>query len=94
MTSPLQPELYRRLESRLGPVIIANEGEELVGWAATDPCTGRPRLEVIMPGEYYRVSCPFCTDTRHRLYVNHRWGLWVPELRTDNLWLAHCFNED
>jgi hypothetical protein len=93
MTSPLRPELYRRLERRIGKVIIANEGEELVGWAATDPCTGRLRLEVSLPGEYYRVCCPFCTDTRHRLYINHRWGLWVPELRSDHLFLARCFNE-
>jgi hypothetical protein len=86
--------LYRRLESRLGPVIVANEGEELVGWAATDPYTGRPRLEVSLPGEYYRISCPFCNDTRHRLYINHRWGLYVPEFKSDNLFLAHCFNEN
>jgi hypothetical protein len=94
MTSPLRPELYHRLVDRFGEVIVANEGEELVGWAGTDPYTDRPRLEVSLPGEYYRVSCPFCTDTRHRLYVNHLWARYIPEFRSDNLWLAHCFNED
>jgi hypothetical protein len=94
MTSPLRPELYHRLEYRLGPVIVANEGEELVGWAGTDPYSDRPRLEVSLPGEYYRVCCPFCDDTRHRLWINHRWALYVPEFKSDNLWLAHCFNED
>jgi hypothetical protein len=94
MTSPLRPSLYYCLEHRLGPVIIANEGEELVGCARTDPYSDRPRLEVSMPGEYYRVCCPFCNDTRHRLWINHRWGLYVPEFKSDNLFLAHCFNED
>jgi hypothetical protein len=94
MTSPLRPELYYRLERRIGPVIIASEGEELVGWAATDPCTGRLTLQVSLPGEYYRVCCPFCNDTRHRLWINYCWARYIPEFRSDNLWLAHCFNED
>ncbi len=25
-------------------------------------------------GEEYSTSCPFCGDTRGRLYVNHLWG--------------------
>jgi hypothetical protein len=94
MTSPLRPELFHRLEHHFGKVLIANEGEELVGWAGTDPYTDRPRLEVSLPGEYYRIACPFCTDTRHRLWINHCWARYIPEFKTDNLWLAHCFNED
>src|SRR5262245_37670023 len=63
-------------------------------WVATDAATGRPRLNVNWPGEYYRVRCCFCNDTRFRLYVNHRWGRYEPAVRSKCLFLAHCFNED
>lgn len=57
-----------------------------------DFITGQKRIEFDNDGEYYRVSCPFCTDTRHRLYINHMYG------RTDfygrrSTYLARCFNE-
>src|SRR5262249_25633230 len=35
-----------------------------------------------------------CSDRRHRLWINHRWALYVPQLKTDNLWLACCYNEN
>jgi hypothetical protein len=102
MPEPLRPELYRRLEQRFGSVRIANEGEEMLErideqWVI--PAPGRRavverRLTVLCPGEYYLVSCGFCNDTRHRLWINHRWGLWDPRVRSNNLFLAHCFNED
>jgi len=40
------------------------------------------------------MNCPACYDTRHRLYINHRWGLKDEETGTRNWWLCHCFNED
>jgi hypothetical protein len=92
MVSPLRPELYNRLLARFGGVRIGNEGEEMVADVDTDPCTGRLRLRVQWPGEYYRVCCPYCGDSRYRLWINHGWGLYVPALQTDNLWLAHCYN--
>jgi hypothetical protein len=94
MTSPLRPELYRRLEGRFGPVKIANEGEEMICRVVFDPEEGRLRLDVNWPGEYYRIACPFCNDGRNRLWINHRWALPVPELKSDNLWLAVCYNEN
>jgi hypothetical protein len=94
MVSPLRPELYRQLQARFGKVLIANEGEEMVAHVDTDPSTGRLQLRVDWPGEYYRISCPYCQDTRCRLWINHRWGLYVPALKSDNLFLAHCYNED
>ena len=94
MSSPLRPELYRRLVDFFGKVVIAHEGDEMLARAVTDPATGHLQLEVDWPGEYYRIQCPFCTDLRFRLWINHRWALYVPELKSDNLWLAHCFNED
>jgi hypothetical protein len=94
MVSPLRPELYNRLVARFREVRIGNEGEAMVADVDTDPCTGRLRLRVVRGGEMYAVNCPYCGDTRHRLWINHRWGLYVPELRSDHLFLAHCFNED
>jgi hypothetical protein len=54
----------------------------------------RPRLVVVSGGEYYRVSCCYCSDTRGRLWINHRWGLWDERVRSYNLWLCCCYNEN
>ena len=93
MADPLNPALYRALQQRFGSVLIRSEGESAVlGGYVTDPTTGHESLDVRHPGEYYAVSCPFCSDTRHRLYVNHLWG--VRDARGyRNLWLAVCYNE-
>src|SRR5205085_9645610 len=66
----------------------------MVARVVEDIRPGRYRLQVDWPGEYYAVSCPYCSDTRQRLWINHRWGKYVPELKLDNLFLAICFNED
>jgi hypothetical protein len=76
-------ELYARLEEKFGVVKIANQGmslqirDRLIGY--------RVVTEVLSPGEYYRVNCPFCGDRKQRLWVNHRFA----EYR----WLAVCYNE-
>jgi len=92
VNNPLRPQLYSRLmEYAHGNVVIANEGEEM------DFCyvieRGKPVISVNSPGEYYRISCPFCTDTRKRLWINHRWGLRDEKGRL-NLFLAICYNEN
>jgi len=84
--TPLSPVLYRRLQERFGSVLIANEGEAFQACQQTDAMTGRSRVRVISSGEQYRVSCPKCNDTRHRLYIGHRWA--------DFHWLAYCHNEN
>ena len=94
MVSPLRPELYKRLKGRLGDVETANEGEEFRGSVTWNPARKCFDMQVIWPGEYYRVNCAFCNDTRKRLWINHRWALYVKELGSDNLWLAICFNEN
>jgi hypothetical protein len=78
------PELYNRLKRRFGGVIVANAGARM---ALRDLhlADGRRKVTVDEPGEYYRVNCPFCSDTRKRLWVNHRFSEYP--------WLAHCFNE-
>lgn len=97
MSSPLCPALYRRLEERFGTVHIANEGEKLITTGVTSAIlssrsaqgrggTGtRPREEVLHAGEYYRVCCPKCRDTRYRLWINHRAHQYP--------WLVVCYNE-
>lgn len=89
---PLRPDLYNRLMARFpGGVIIANEGEEMT--ANIGERDGRKSLEASHPGEVYRVSCIYCGDTRHRLYINHMWGHRVKGVDGLNLYLAICFNE-
>lgn len=83
-SGPLCPALYNRLKAVFGGVMIANQGEELTAVRTPDE-VGRPRTRVINSGEYYRVNCPFCNDTRKRMWVNYRFAEYP--------WLAHCFNE-
>ncbi|HYV37594.1 MAG TPA: hypothetical protein VE988_17950 [Gemmataceae bacterium] len=98
--NPLRPELYLRLVDRFGRVEITNNGEEMVceyrhNWFSYQgKSKSQLRLEVIHPGEYYKINCPFCNDTRCRLWVNYRWGLMEPRLGRRLLWLAHCFNDN
>ena len=44
-------------------------------------------------GEYYRVNCDKCGDTRQRLWINHMWGVRDVETGDDHLYLIICFNE-
>jgi hypothetical protein len=62
---------------------------------APDWSSGKPRLRLDIRdrGETYLVDCPFCTDTRHRLYINHRWAVRDSRTGDDNFHLAFCFNE-
>lgn len=94
MSSPLRPELYQRLRDCFGSVVVANEGEPMSACVRTDRLSGRQELVVNVPGEYYRITCPFCDDTRHRLWINHRWGRYEPSVKSKNLFLAHCYNEN
>lgn len=90
---PLNESLYKVLDHNIGVVGLADEGCELVGEYHRDR-DGRMVMYVISPGEYIRVSCPFCNDTRGRLWINHRWGVRDPITGSLNLFLARCFNED
>lgn len=88
---PLNGLLYRRLERRFGHVKITSQGEAMIARATKD-VTGDPVLSITHAGEYYKICCPYCNDTRYRLYVNHMFG------KTDGhkrriLYLAVCYNE-
>jgi hypothetical protein len=91
--SPLNVYLHKRLVRDFGHVRVSNEGEEMIASYRLDPLSGDKRLIVQYPGEYYQVCCPRCTDTRYRLYINHRWGI-RDEAGRINLWLAICYNEN
>jgi len=93
----LNEVLYNRLCKRFGEVRIAKQGERMSGEYTFDN-----RYEMIEGGEYYRICCPFCarqntTDTRFRLWINHRWGVGLDKQepgRQDNFWWAWvCYNE-
>ena len=68
----LNPTLYKRLAALYGEVKIANENEPIIIHRREE--NGRSRPWKVQGGEEYRVCCPDCGDTRHRLYVNHAYG--------------------
>jgi hypothetical protein len=98
MRDVLNPTLYGLLCRRFGEnnVQPVNQGIEIV-WHATRqliaPGKERVKMVVDISGEEYKVSCPFCSDTRSRLLINHRWGAWHEDSESLNLWLANCYNE-
>jgi hypothetical protein len=94
----LRPDLYRRLSQRFGRVEITHEQEEMSASVKlsdkTDKNGQRYReLDVTSAGEVYRINCPFCTDTRRRLWINHMFGYRDKETRVSYMWLANCFND-
>jgi len=89
---PLNPLLYRRLQRMFGRVQVANQGEEMDARAGFDMFTEEPRLNIRHAGEYYRVNCPYCSDTTQRLWINYKYG------KTDGhgrvmTYLTICYNE-
>ena len=95
ITQPLNEELYQRLKERFGSVIIANEGVPMLTVAVPSVVTGQIRNIVVTAGETYRVACPYCGDTRHRLWIGYMYGQASSsrEGATEN-WLANCFHNE
>lgn len=84
----LYDKLWQVFDRRIS---IANEGEPFRS-TVTRSMTGRTRMDVSESGEYYCVACPFCNDTRKRLWINHMFG----QLDHDGWpmkFLAICYNE-
>lgn len=103
MLPPLRPDLYARLSARFGDVAVAREGEGMIARKCAQQYGDEQgnkilRLEVDQPGEVYRICCPFCNDTRKRLWVNHLWAYREPseggKKPVSYMWLVRCFNED
>lgn len=94
MTQPLNPTLFALLQARHGSVLIANAGERAVGVRTSrSAVTGRARTDAARWGEYYRINCPYCHDTRHRLWVSYLLGADLGEARPAG-WLAICYNDE
>lgn len=74
MSKFLNPPLYQRLQQQFGSVKVVDAGVPMVVRRGKDYVTGKIRLDFASKGEQYRVCCPFCNDTRHRLYVHHSFG--------------------
>lgn len=94
----LTPRLYQQLVKLFGTVRIANEGQE-ASLKPSVVLTTQPRSlmggrqpqatstfkNVLKDGEYYRCCCPFCGDSRYRLWISYLYGE-HPEA-------AYCYNE-
>lgn len=91
---PLNNQLYVRMKKQFGRVEIANQGDLLLVAGVGVYRNGRPGSTVTHPGEYYRVNCPFCNDTRQRLWINHAYGKIDPANGKPITFSAICFNED
>lgn len=80
---PLCRELHSKLTQKFGKVRISSEGHSFQSRMRK---IGREiRKEIINPGEYYCVNCPFCNDSRNRLWINHTFA--------EHPWMAVCYNE-
>lgn len=88
---PLNPALYSRLK-RFGKVRVSNEGEAFK-YRAVRGLEDEPLLDIAHDGEFYMVCCPFCRDTRFRLYVNHMYAQRDRHGRRMTF-LAICYNQN
>jgi hypothetical protein len=99
----LNEPLYEALRHSYVSVDIYNEGESLTlkRLPVPDSFRGTSGTHITSDmieegGEYYAVDCPFCNDTRHRLWVCHAWGSSIElESRryTISKGVVHCYNE-
>lgn len=92
MAEALNPLLYRRLKKLFRTVKISNLKQTFLAKRSRNILTDAPRLEYIHTGEYYQVCCPYCTDTKFRLYVNHMYGQKDAFGRRMSF-LAVCYND-
>jgi hypothetical protein len=93
----LNPRLYAALKQRFGHVEVANQGEAMMYQrhrSHSGGTRGRMRTTINHSGEYYRINCPFCADTRRRLWVNHRYLTLLEGTNERMTWVLRCFNED
>jgi hypothetical protein len=96
MPEALNPALYGRLREEFGRVNVSQPGAAASTRYGYGPFASekRLRLEMLSSGEYYRINCPYCGDSRQRLWINHLWGVPDEHLGKKNLWLCHCYNEN
>ena len=83
--------LYRALKAAFGSVVIHNQGMPMRGKTVLDAITQKKKHSISTYGEYYAVNCPKCGDSRHRLWVNHRYNTEFDGLKVTGK--AVCYNE-
>ena len=88
---PLNPLLYSRLLARFNRITVSHAGEEALVFPETN-VFGQQRYR-FKGGEYYQVCCPFCDDTRFRLWINYLWGHYDEKYKTSHKDLLICYNE-
>lgn len=92
----LNPKLYRAMKRTFRQVEIVNHGQRAcVTHRHEFGPGGRIRIKIeATRGEYYRANCPFCRDTRKRLWISYLWGEMDPKTGKKMMHLATCFNEE
>lgn len=97
------PKLYHAMKQIFGETPkIVNEGEPCHLSNVYAEYQFVPRTQNLLAactkgGEQYAVCCPFCGDTRQRLYISHMWDTEFVQANvryhcSDQL--MHCFNEN
>lgn len=92
----LNQALYNKLTEVFGEARVHNEGDPFLAESVQKQFALKKggynrRLRVISPGEFYSVCCPFCGDTRFRLWFNHMWN--VRYLGQPLKHMVYCYNE-
>ena len=91
---PLNPTLFRALQRAFHHVEIANQGLRAAVHHRPNWHRGGKLSADVSGGEYYRVCCPFCGDTRKRLWFHYLWGTKDEKTNQELLHLATCYNEE
>lgn len=86
------PQLYSLLKRNFGHVRVSGGGSSRVSHVPDWSRKGRLRTNVT-GGEYYVICCPFCNDTRYRLWINALWGTRDATTGRELWHLAICHNE-
>ena len=92
----LNQQLYNALQRRYGRVTIQKDGEAMLFRVVRNPMTQKMQINVSSGrgGEDYKLSCPFCNDTRLRLEVSHRWNTTDPATGAYfGASFMHCYND-
>lgn len=94
MTTVINLTLYRLLQQKFGEVRIANQGCHAYVQRMPDPLNPRRTItHAASWGEYYCVNCPFCGDSRFRLWINHIYASEVENGIRQHTNRAVCYNE-
>ena len=90
----LNSSLYNTLMAAYGEVKIANQGCKTSFQHSYDALSGKVKSKIVSSGEYYRVCCHKCGDSRFRLYVSYLFGQYDDVVGDKILFPAICHNEN